>query len=105
MSGTIVVNENNSFDVRTIDFVRIVDLLRTHAGTSSIEAKLLEAVDEFGMNVICADALSPMELSGFLHLLMKVGDSIGTDEKGLADFLNSVCLSIQEDHRLSANRA
>jgi len=101
MSGTIVISKSKSFDVRTIDFVRIVDILRSFKARSETAAELLETVDEFGMNMICADELDAAEFANFAHLMREVSDSLSVEDTGVADFLELVCTSINADERLA----
>lgn len=101
MSGTIIISKSKSFDVRTIDFVRIVDILRSFMTRSETATKLLETVDEFGMNMICADELDATEFTNFAHLMREVRAAVGDEDKGLADFLEFVCASINADARLA----
>lgn len=87
--------------MRTIDFVRIAEILRSYAGTSSVAAKLIETVDEFGMNMICADELSSTEFREFFELMRKVAFSLGNEENGLGGFIRALLSSMQADERLS----
>lgn len=101
MSGTIIISKSKSFDVRTIDFVRIVDILRSLMSRSETATKLLETVDEFGMNMICADELDAAEFTDFAHLMREVCAVLRDEDKGVVDFLELVCASINADSRLT----
>jgi hypothetical protein len=100
VSGTIVVSKSKSFDVRTIDFVRIVGILRSLLAQSETTKKLLETVDEFGMNMICADELDAAEFADFKRMMTEVRAALGNEEIGLANFLELVCRGINADERL-----
>ena len=101
MSGTIVVGKNIFFDVRTVDFVRIVDVLRSFAACSDTAAKLLVTVDEFGMNMICADELTPAEFKNFAQLMRAICIVLADEENGVVNLLEMVCSVINEDERLA----
>lgn len=98
MSGTIVIGPSKSIDVRTVDFLRLVEALRSMKGRSQTVMKLLQSVDEYGMNMICADELGPTELREFDQLIEEIGAMIPAHGKGLAEYLNDVhSLIISED--------
>lgn len=73
MSGTIVIGPTKSMDIRTVDFLRLVEALRAMKGRSRTATKSLESVDEYGMNMICADELAPTELREFGQLVEEIG--------------------------------
>lgn len=98
MTGTVIVAKGKSLDVRTIDFERIADALRHHARSSVIAAKLLQSIDEFGMDMICADELGPMEFMDFYSLLGAIRTEI-TNSPGLVNFIDQVRNLAQTDER------
>jgi hypothetical protein len=99
MAGTILVAEGKSLDVRTIDFERIADALRHRAASSAVIGKLLQSIDEFGMDMICADELNSEELMEFLGLLKDIRMDL-LDSTGLVDFVDRVREVVQVDDRL-----
>jgi hypothetical protein len=100
MSGTIVIDPHTSVDVRTVDFLRIVEALRAERKTSPAADRLLETVDDFGMNMICADELDPAAFAEFATVLRKLQRQSNSDESGFNDFLESLCNRIAQDERL-----
>jgi len=86
-------------DVRTVDFLRLVEALRSMKGRSRTIAKLLESVDEYGMNIICADELDPTELREFAQLVEEIGSMASADDTGLVQYLSSVHSLIISDGR------
>lgn len=100
MTGTVILAKGKNFDVRTIDFEWIAESLRWRAKNSEVAKKVLQSMDEFGMDMICADELGAEELIEFHRLLADVrSDLVG--ENGLVDFLEKICEAIQEDERFS----
>lgn len=100
MTGTVILAKGKHFDVRTIDFEWIAESLRWCAKNSEVAKKVLQSMDEFGMDMICADELGSEELIEFHRLLADVrSDLVG--ENGLVDFLEKICEAIQEDERFS----
>jgi hypothetical protein len=99
MTGIVVVAKGKSLDVRTVDFERIADALRSRAKNSEVAAKLLQSKDDFGMDMICADELSRTEFKAFLELLDDIRIEL-TEASGLVDFIDQVRLSVQADERL-----
>lgn len=100
MTGTVIVAKGKSLDVRTIDFEHIVDRLRARAHNSEVARKLIQSVDEFGMDMICADELNAMEFLIFYRLFREIRDELGSGH-GLAEFLNRVCQIAQTDERFN----
>lgn len=100
MSGTIVIDPHTSVDVRTVDFLRIVEALRTERKTSPAANRLLETVEDFGMNMICADELDAADLSNFAAILRKLQHESISDESGFNAFLEDLCNRIAKDERL-----
>lgn len=100
MSGTIVIDPHTSVDVRTVDFLRIVEALRAERKTSPTADRLLETVDDFGMNMICADELDPAGFAEFATVLSKLQRDIHAEESGFKDFLENLCSRIAQDERL-----
>ncbi|MGM9517007.1 hypothetical protein ACS5PK_22365 [Roseateles sp. DB2] len=98
MAGTIIVARGKSLDVRTIDFERIADALRRHGKGSEVSVKLLQSMDEFGMDMICADELNSAEFMDFFGLLDDVRAELN-DSPGLIGFINQVRTLAQEDER------
>ncbi|HEX8615132.1 MAG TPA: hypothetical protein VF800_27945 [Telluria sp.] len=99
MSGTIVISKKNSFDVRNVDFVLIVNALRSKIAHSAIAEKLLETVDDFGMNMICADDLNSIEFQNFACLIREVCSTFNGEDKELHTFLEAVYTCIEQDER------
>jgi hypothetical protein len=99
MSGTIVISPSKSIDVRTVDFLRLIEVLRSMKGRSPIVPKLLESVDELGMNMICVDELDSAELGEFDRLVKEIGYSLPGDGAGLAEYLDDVHSLIILDNR------
>ena len=99
MSGTILLSKQHTFDVRTVDFNLIVSGLRCKVGESEIGKKLLETVDEFGMNMICVDEFDANELKVFGDFLREFGEHQRTENKGLSEFIEMVCAQIDIDGR------
>jgi len=104
MSGTIVIGPTKSMDVRTVGFLRLVEALRSMRGRSQTATKLLESVDEYGMNMICADGLDPAELRKFDLLVEEIGSMAPVDDTGLVQYLNNVRSLIISDGRYSQAR-
>lgn len=100
MAGSVVISRGVSFDIRTIDFLRVVDIFRSSAANSSTAAKLVETIDQFGVNMICADELCAAEFRKFAQLMREVRVAVGDQDKGMADFLELVCSRIDEDERI-----
>jgi hypothetical protein len=100
MSGTIVIDPQTSVDVRTVDFLRIVEALRAEGKSSPAAARLLETVDDFGMNMICADELNAADLADFLKVLMRLQDNTRLDESGFNRFVTDLCILVAQDVRL-----
>jgi len=98
MAGTVIVAKGKSLDVRTIDFERIADALRRRAKGSAVSVKLLQSVDEFGMDMICADELNSAEFMDFFELLDDVRTEL-SDSPGLIGFIDQVRAVAQEDER------
>ena len=61
MSGTIIINSQITYDVRTSDFVYIINALRDFTACEATVQKWLYTVDCCGINMILADALDPAE--------------------------------------------
>lgn len=99
MSGTFIISQDNSFDLRTIDFVRIVNALRSKMPQSATAAKLLETVDDFGMNMICADDLNSRDFADFGYLMGEVAADLGEKDKDLRAFLQTISNCIEQDER------
>ncbi len=53
------------------------------------------------MDMICADELSPAEFKEFYRLLSEIRTEISADN-GLADFIDKLCQTAEEDDRLRA---
>ena len=104
MSGTIVIDPQISVDVRTVDFLRIVEALRAEGKSSQAAAHLLETVDDFGMNMICADELDPADLADFLGVMRRLQDNTKADESGFNRFVADLCMLIAQDKRLRQHR-
>jgi len=100
MSGTIVLSKQKSFDVRTVDFIRIAGVLRSFESQSETAKKLLQTVDEFGMDMLCADDLSAKDFAEFGRLLKQVRMTLGGEEVGLKEFLDIVCAHVDADARI-----
>lgn len=100
MSGTIVIDPQTSVDVRTVDFLRIVDALRIEKHNSSAASRLLETVDDFGMNMLCADELNATDLADFAGILQKLQENSQSDETGFYRFLADLRSLIAQDERL-----
>jgi hypothetical protein len=98
MAGTVIVAKGKSLDVRTIDFERIADALRRRAKGSAVSVKLLQSVDEFGMDMICADELNSVEFMAFYGLLDDVRAEL-SDSPGLIGFIDQLKTLAQEDER------
>lgn len=98
MTGTIIVAEGRSFDVRTIDFMRIVKALQTRKESTDIAEKLLQSVDEFGINMICAGELNRKEFLDFHCIFTAIRDEL-LREEGMAQFLERVCHAAEADER------
>lgn len=102
MSGTIVIDAATFVDVRTVDFLRIVEALRAERGGSAAIDRLLDSADESGLNMICADELDPAGLAAFGAILERLrrtvheGDSFG-------GFLADLASTIRTDERLLSN--
>lgn len=102
MTGTIVVSSTQSADVRTIDFSRIVEEIRNRIEDSDVVAKLLDAVDGGGINLILADGLNASELAAFERVLDAFGSNLSARDQGLAGFIRNVCGQIKADPRLDS---
>lgn len=100
MSGTIVISKEESFDVRNVDFVRIVNALRSKIAESPIAGRLLETVDEFGINMICADDFDSIEFKDFAALMRMIGSAFSDEDKELLAFIDDVYVCINRDERL-----
>jgi hypothetical protein len=94
MSGTIVISKKKSFELRTIDFNRITDFLRSFSSQSETAKKVLSTVDEYGMNMLRADELSAQELLEFATLMKQIGAVLEEQEVGLKAFLDELCKQI-----------
>jgi hypothetical protein len=101
MSGTIILRKQKSLDVRTVDFACIANAIRARASTSPVAKKLLESIDDFGMNMISADELSSSEFSVFRDLMKDVQDGL-KDDHGLTDFFDELFRLVAVDERLGA---
>lgn len=99
MTGTIIVSKEESLDVRTVDFAWIVESLREQKQDFPVVERLLRTVDEFCMDMICADELTPSELIDFQILLERILTKIGTGT-GIGEFLKKVLLQVDLDIRL-----
>jgi len=104
MSATIMLSENKTFDVRTVDFNLIVNALRINTRGSEISKGLLETIDVFGMNMICVDELDASGLKIFGELLKEFGATLGTENMGLFEFIENVCAEIDLDERVVSDR-
>lgn len=100
MSGTIMIDPETSADVRTIDFLRIVDALRTEKETSLAASRLLESVDVFGMNMICTDELDGTDFAEFARIIEKLRRDLEPNDTGFARFLADLYKLISQDPRL-----
>jgi hypothetical protein len=100
MSGTIVIDPQTSVDVRTVDFLRIVEAVRAEKNTSHAAIRLLESVDDFGMNMICADELDAADLADFVEILRKLQANTRSDESGFHRFVADLSNLIAQDERL-----
>jgi hypothetical protein len=98
MTGIIIVSKGKSLDVRTIDFDWIVESLREQKQDFPILERLLRTVDEFGMDMICADELTPSEFSDFQVALERILTPIGT-KSGIGEFLKKVLHQVDLDTR------
>ena len=98
MTGIVIVAKGKSLDVRTIDFERIADFLRCRAKDSAVSVKLLQSLDEFGMDMICADELSSVEFKDFLRLLADIRVEF-SKSPGLIAFIDQVRAVALEDER------
>ena len=99
MTGTIIVSKEESLDVRTVDFAWIVESLREQKQDFPVVERLLRTVDEFSMDMICAEELTPSELIDFQILLERILTKIGTGT-GIGEFLKKVLLQVDLDIRL-----
>ena len=104
MSGTIFVSKDNFFDVRTVDFLVIVETIRPLTDTSSTAEKLLEMVDICAMNMICADELNPIEFLSFAYIMQEVYVHLANQSSGLNLFFESIFACIDADERLVLSR-
>ncbi|AIF45982.1 hypothetical protein [Dyella japonica] len=102
MTGTIVISSTQSADVRTIDFSQIVEEIRSRIEDPLLIAKLLDAVDGGGINMILADGLNARELVAFERALEAFGLNLGAQDHGLASFIRNVCEQIKVDRRLDS---
>lgn len=100
MSGTIMIGPETSIDVRTVDFFRIVEALRSESANWSTASRLLETIDNFGMNMICADELDAADFSQFAGVLEKLQDNNQSDESDFNRFLTDLRSLIARDKRL-----
>jgi hypothetical protein len=98
MAGTMIVAKGKSLDVRAVDFELIADALRSRVGRSDVAMKLLQSVDEFGMDMICADELNSIEFKEFYDFLDDIREELA-DSPGVVDFINQVRLAVQSDIR------
>lgn len=98
MSGTIVIDAATFVDVRTIDFLRIVEALRAEHARSAAIDRLLVTVDEYGLNMICADQLDAAGLASFAAVLETLRHNV--DDDGIKGFLADLTTLIGRDERL-----
>jgi hypothetical protein len=99
MSGTIFVGKQKSLDIKTVDFIRIVGAIRAHATASPVAKRIVDTVDNFGMNMIFPDELDTADFASFYELMKRVRSDLGADPS-LAAFLDQVCRLIESDNRL-----
>jgi len=99
MSGTIVIDAATCVDVRTVDFLRIVDALRAARDGAAAIDRLLDTVDAFGINMICADALDAAGLAAFTAILERLRCTIDSGD-GFKGFLAGLVAIIGRDERL-----
>jgi hypothetical protein len=101
MTGTFILSKQRSVDVRTVDFLRIAGAIRTRGLRPSLARKVLESIDDFGMNMIRADELSVSEFVDF-HMLMKELQEEFDDLPGFDRLLSELLRLIEADERLGA---
>lgn len=99
MSATIVIDAATCVDVRTVDFLRIVAALRAARDGSAAIGRLLDTVDAFGLNIICADELDAAGLAAFVAILDRLRRTVD-DGDGLKGFLADLVDTIGWDERL-----
>lgn len=100
MTGSFILSEDESLDVRTVDFERIADVFRHAAATSAAAKKLLVARDDHGMDMLCADELNSEEFFEFYVLLDDVRMKV-SDTPGLVRFVDQVKVVAKADKRLA----
>lgn len=98
MTGTIIFSKGKSLDVRTVDFAWIVESLREQEQDFPVLERLLRTVDEFGMDMVCADELTQSELGDFQVALDRILTKIGTGN-GIGEFLKKVVQQVDLDIR------
>lgn len=72
--------------------------MRDRIGEYEVAIKVLRSVDEFGMDMICADEFNAKELVAFHRLLKDIGSGF-LNSPGLLNFLNQVIVMVEEDDR------
>lgn len=102
MSGTIVIDAATFVDVRTVDFLRIVEALRAERGGAAAIDRLLDSVDECGLNMICADELDAAGLAAFGAILERLRRTVREDDP-FGAFLADLASTIRADARLLSN--
>lgn len=100
MSGSILVGKETSLDVRTVDFLRILNAIRAHTSTSYAAKEIVESVDNLGINMICIDELGSTDFASLYELMKTVRADLEADQ-GLATFLDEVCQLIGSDERFN----
>ncbi|AJQ92699.1 hypothetical Protein YC6258_00649 [Gynuella sunshinyii YC6258] len=95
-----MLSKQKTFDVRTVDFNFIVNILRNKVGDTEFGKGLLETIDVFGMNMICVDELDANGLNKFDGFLKELAASLEKENKGLSKFLAAVCAEIELDERV-----
>lgn len=103
MSGIIMIDATTFIDVRTIDFLRIVDALRAGRHGARAVGRLLETVDDCGVNMICADELDATDFASFAAILEKLRRTLEGDD-GLSRFLADLAATMAKDERLLADQ-
>lgn len=91
MAGTIIISKGKSFDIRTVDFEDIVQSIRSRQNSNKVAKKILAAIDDFGMDIICVSELNSIEFKEFYSLMSDVRD----DFPRAIDVLNYIGMVLQ----------
>ena len=100
MSGTILVSRGNLVDIRTVGFEWLAEEIRSRSSTFKIAKELLQSVDEFGMDMICADELDSSGFKNF-NLLMEEIFSHAPENKSFVKFIEEARKIMNNDARMS----